>query len=158
VRGTSAPTQQLQPGPIAVEVFERPGSHRDRPDSIRRGLDAETDLGNSLPLPCEYPVATEQDACGIYISIGLLHIHHITSYSAARARGLVSEVVTQAAEEPVFIQSRGTVAVVVVGATEHERQHEALDYAALNFKESSGGGKCSARRLGLRWRPSPSSL
>lgn len=63
----------------------------------------------------------------MYICSVELYIESMPTYSAARARELFSEVIAKSADEPVFIERRGTVAAVVVSPTEYERLRDALD-------------------------------
>jgi len=51
----------------------------------------------------------------------------MSHYSAARARELFSEVIDQAAEEPVFIERRGHVAAVLISPAQYEQMLDALE-------------------------------
>lgn len=86
------------------------------------------------------PVAND-----MYIKCDEMYICLMTNYSAARAREVFSEVLDQAANEPVFIERRGSVAAVVISPAQYEAMLDALEEhddiaafdAAMNDEGSS---------------------
>jgi PHD/YefM family antitoxin component YafN of YafNO toxin-antitoxin module len=79
----------------------------------------------------------------MYINNNEMYICPMTNYSAARAREVFSEVLDQAASEPVFIERRGSVAAVVISPTQYEAMLDALeeqeDIAAFDAAMSEEG-------------------